>query len=243
MTLERVEYATRTATWETPRGRLVEFAYRAETSDWNTISSIMRPHDEYGLGALQLTGLALDIGAHIGAASIALAADNPELRVIAVEAIAENAELARENAARNGLSDRITVLTNAAAAPGIDTTEVLWRSTGSENATHHAFIGNSRLVYDTLTAPHETATVACVSLEGLLEHYHYMTPAAFMKIDCEGCEWGFLSDPAIMDVERITGEWHPTGGHTLADIVKLLSPTHDVDAWGEGPGGFRAVRR
>jgi len=238
MTLTRIECATRTASWFTPRGRAVEFAYRAETSDWNTINSVMSPNDEYGLAGLNLSGSALDIGAHVGSVSIALAMDNPDLRVIAVEAISENADLARENAERNGLGDRITVLTCAAAAPGIETTEVLWRSQGDENATHHAFIGNSRLVYDTLTLPHETATVACVSLGSLLE-----SEAAFVKIDCEGCEWGFLSDPAVKRVERITGEWHPTGGHELQDIVALLSPTHVVDAWGEGPGGFRAVRR
>jgi FkbM family methyltransferase len=240
MTLARVEYATAQATFVTPRGRLVDFAYRLDTSDWNTISSVMQPHDEYGLAGVRASGLALDVGAHIGAVTIALAMDNPELHVIAVEAIGENATLARENVERNGLGDRVNVMHLAAAAPDIESTSVMWRGQGSESAEHHAFIGNSTLVYDNLATAHESETVGCVSLGMLLGP----GSCSILKIDCEGCEWGFLSDPAIARVERIVGEWHPTGGHVQHDIRDALADTHDVTFSGpvEGPGGFVAVR-
>ena len=60
-----------------------------------------------------------------------------------------------------------------------------------------------------------------------------------LKIDCEGCEWAFLADPAIGKVEIIVGEIHPPG--TQLQLVKLLTKTHYVEFIGEH--GFRAVLR
>lgn len=240
--IDRIEYQEAIGRWQTPHGRTAMFAFRQDTSDWNTISSILA-HDEYGLGALHLEGLALDIGAHLGAAGIAMALDNPGLRVVAVEAISENAALAERNVALNDLSDRVTVLHRAAASPEDRTADVWFRSTGDENATHHAFIGNSSLVYPHGgERAHETETVACISLSGLLGKGN---EASLVKMDCEGCEWSFLTDPAVSRVALFIGEWHPTGGHTGADVVTLLSKTHDVTLSGppEGPGAFRAVRK
>jgi FkbM family methyltransferase len=240
VTLARVEYRTAEATFLTPRGQLASFRYRLDTSDWNTISSVMQPHDEYGLAGIRASGLALDVGAHIGAVTIALAMDNPELHVIAVEAIGENADLAEENVARNGLSERVQIVHAAAAAKGVPSTTVMWRGQGSENAEHHAFIGNSSLVYDHMDIPHETETIGCISAASFFPD----EPIALLKIDCEGCEWGFLDDPAIKRVERIVGEWHPVNGKTRRDLEVLLAATHLVTFSGPeaGPGGFVAVR-
>ena len=239
--LTRIEYPEVETAWHTPRGVPVRLMIRGNTSDWNTANSIMGDVDEYGLRDVHITGLALDVGSHLGAWAIAAALDNPGCRVIAIEAIGENADLARRNAALNGLEDRVMVLHNAAGAPGIETADVFWRAQGSETAEHHAFIGNSSLVYAHGDPNHETETVECVSLGLLIGD----APVELLKIDCEGCEWGFLTDPEIKNVERIVGEWHPTGGHVQGDIVTLLEATHDVTLTGpaEGPGAFVAVRR
>jgi len=245
MTLARIEYPKVTTVWRTPKGHEAVLNIREGTTDWNTVNSIMTA-DEYGLKELTMTGLALDVGAHIGAWAIAAALDNPELRVLAIEAIGENAELAAENAYLSGVGDRVEVVHNAAAAPGVETADVFWRAQGTESFEHHAFIGNSSLVYDHGDTNHETETVACVALGDVIRGAHESgEELSFIKIDCEGCEWGFLTDPAIQYVEGIIGEWHPTGGHTGADIVALLVDTHDVTLSGpvEGPGGFVAVRR
>jgi hypothetical protein len=47
---------------------------------------------------------------------------------------------------------------------------------------------------------------------------------ALAKIDCEGCEYPFLSSPAIGQVDRIVGEVH-FGSQQLRAI---LEATHEV---------------
>ena len=54
-------------------------------------------------------GIAVDLGAGVGAAGLALAHRVPRLHVMLVEIDATLAALARENAARNGLADRVAV--------------------------------------------------------------------------------------------------------------------------------------
>lgn len=240
MTLARVEYREVTGSWVTPKGRRSTFTYREDTSDWNTISSCLT-HDEYGLAERDLTGLAIDIGAYVGSVTIPLLLDNRDLRVVAVEALQENADLIARNAEANGVADRLTLICGAAASPDDKSADVFWRAQGTEMVEHHAFIGNSSLVYAHGDQNHETATVACYSLSALLGY----GDAAFLKIDCEGCEWSFLTDPAISRVETIVGEWHPVNGHQREDVLGLLGATHDVEFSGpiEGPGGFTAVRR
>jgi len=81
-------------------------------------------------------------------------------------------------------------------------------------------------------------TVPAIKLGSLFEDR-----CAFLKIDCEGCEWDVLADPAIARVERIVGEGHPADW--LARVHKALDATHDVEVLSNegGPGTFRAVLR
>jgi FkbM family methyltransferase len=232
------------AVFYTPRGREVTMTYRPDTSDWNTIWSCLE-EDEYELRPLYMNGEALDVGAHIGGATVALLADNPYLRVIAIEALPENVALLRANLASNGLADRATVIHGAAGA-GSGTTRIHYGYTGSEHATHHAFIGNLALYqgrgpdHCTTEVEHEHVDVPTVAITAL-------PTVAFAKIDCEGGEWAFLRGCAI---PRIHGEAHPTDGHRMADLYDLL-PGYDI-TWATppagtdptmGPLGFEAVLR
>jgi FkbM family methyltransferase len=224
----------------TPNGRYVTMTLRDDTSDWNTLNACLAG-DEYHLAGRALTGVAIDIGAHIGGATVALAMDNPGLRVIAVEAVPPNAELLRQNVARNGLADRVTVIEGAAG--GSDPVDVWYGYRGNETAEHHAFIGNSSLAYDHGgELAHETA--------------HYETPWSLaqlvelagghvdlIKIDCEGAEWTILDSNARASVDEVIGEWHGVRGHSQADMAALLND-YRVTFSGPvaGPGGFVAVR-
>ena len=192
-------YTVTHGTFRTPRGRSVELSYREDTNDYNTLNACLT-EDEYRLRDLHLSGIALDIGAHIGGVTVALLADNPDLRVVSVEAVPPNVDLLRENVERNGLSERVTIL-HAAAGVG-QTATVRWAFEGNESADHHAFIGNSLLPGPTR---HRSELVPVVTLADLVDEYG---PFAFAKVDCEGCEYDFLQGPALSQVAIFRGEEH-----------------------------------
>lgn len=232
-------------TWTTPgRGvsAIFDYRYRPETTDWNTVSSILTA-DEYGIAGMTLSGWAIDVGAHIGGMTIGLALNNPDLRVIAIEPVPGNVELLRRNVANNGLTDRVIVLDGAAGIEGECQIAWNWNDGDGSSLTGHRFIGGSSLAMDNPGVPHDEVTVRSHSLAGLIKEYG-IQDVAFLKIDCEGCEATFLRSTAVKHVARIVGEWHPPYA-TQASILKMLGKTHDV-TFGEpegGPAGFSAVRR
>jgi FkbM family methyltransferase len=220
-------YRVTQGTFRTPRGQTPTLAYREDTNDWNVLISCLN-EDEYALKELHLEGTALDIGAHIGGVTIALALDNPELRVIAVEAVPPNVELLRENVRRAGLEERVTVL-HAAAGKG-KTATVRWAFEGNYVADHHAFIGNA-VMPDTTTAG-TSELLDVVTLTALVKEYG---PFSFAKVDCEGCEYDFLTGRGLLDIACIRGEEH---------YGRLPLPGFDVTyTQDNAPRGFTAVRR
>jgi FkbM family methyltransferase len=231
-----------------PRGVTTQLYVRPDTNDAATLhSTFWAPgfpsvlHDEYGLADLYLEGWALDIGAHIGSVAIALALDNPTLRVLAVEAVPQNALLLEGNTRLAMVSDRVTVV-SAAAGNTIGKTVVHYGhydvpGIPEDHAREARYIGN---LFRSHGKRGLTVTVPCVNLEGLLNGSG-IDEVAFMKIDCEGCEWDFLPSPAIARVRVIVGEYHERGWRPMRD---LLASTHDFELLHEdgGFGLFRAVR-
>lgn len=223
---------------ESPQGRNVRLHYREDTSDLATIGSTFRLwgkiEDEYRLGELPpLTGTAIDVGAHVGSITFALLADHPDLRVIAVEPLAENCAVLRATATENGWQDRLTVVEGAITRR--KTARIAYDFAGDEYLTNHRYIGGMEAGTKVV---HQTAVVPGVTLSSLIGD-----GCALLKVDCEGCEWDLLADPAIARVERIVGEGHPK--NWLARVHKLLDATHDIEVLDDrgGPGTFRAVRR
>lgn len=201
----------------TPNGNRFKLECRLGTNDQDVAHSVSKL-DEYGLRGLELEGWALDIGAYIGAVAIPLAIDHPGLGVVAVEPVPENVALLQRNITLNGVTDSVLVCPLAAAAPGDDLVMVRYGGNG-----RHRFVGNVGMeapdASDEFDAPG-------VDLGGLLAFYQ-ISEVSLMKIDCEGCEWAFLSDAAVGKVERIVGEYH---GEVEADFL----PGHDVridDNW------------
>lgn len=231
-------YPPAVAVFQTPRGNPATMHYRQNTNDWNTLYSAMTA-DEYGLGSQSFAGHALDIGAHLGGVAIALALDNPDLFVTAVEPVPDNARLLRANVAANGLRDRVKAIEGAA---GHGEVTVWYGYTGSETLEHHAFVGNNSLAYDSGGGDNpEAVTYTGLTLGELADDM----PIALIKIDNEGGEYDFLADEAVGLCDVILGEWHPARGHVQGDVAALLRATHDVTFSGPvaGPGGFVAGRR
>ncbi len=241
----------------TPGGRQVTFVCRDGTNDANIAISLNswdgKLVDEYRMRDRRLSGWAIDVGAHIGALAVSLALDHPDLQVLAIEGVPENAALAAENAERNGVSERVHVIQAFAAAPGTKTGICHYgyrKVEGVEDGyiMAHRFIGGTWGNNGEGGAPEFNVTIPAVNLDGLLAQYA-IDEVAIMKLDCEGCEWAFLDTPAVAKVQNIVGEYH--GRVTMAvDPVSqlriLLGATHDVTAWDESRidmGLFEAVRR
>ena len=226
---------------DTPNLRNANFHVREDTNDAALAYAILDA-DEYLLrNHAPLTGWALDIGSHIGTVAVAMAIDNPELRVIAVEPVPDNAALIRENVAANGLQSRVFVEEAAAGAIGQSTARCAfdYRTGGTDDLGYviqNRFIGN---IWRQSDQDAEVIEAPVLTLRGLAEKYG-TDEFSYCKIDCEGCEWDFLAKDAQL-IREIVGEYHDAGPKR---IVKLLGKTHIVDIISDhnGTGIFRAVR-
>ena len=227
--------------FRTPRDHSVLVYIREGTNDWNTANSCLT-EDEYGTKDLPyLSNVCLDIGGYLGTVSLALLIDHPEARVVIVEPIPENAELIRQNLRVNAVAHRATVIEGAVGKSGEPVT-IRYAYAETENDLHHAFVGNANTVPADARA-HREVTYPALGLADLTKE-----PIAWLKIDCEGGEWGFLDDPLIAQVERIVGEFHPVllpDGETgsRARLEQLLGATHEITYAGPEAWGFTAVRR
>src|SRR5687768_7433602 len=102
--------------------------------------------DEYRIRDLKLDGWALDIGAHVGTIALALAVDNPNLSVIAVEPVPDNAALIRQSIAANRLGDRVYLEEAGAGAVGQSTTPCLYGFTSAAATVDAGYLHDTRFV-------------------------------------------------------------------------------------------------
>ena len=144
------------------------------------------------LSLLKAGDSVLDVGAHIGTFSVPLAqAVGDEGRVVAVEAMPENAALLVENAEANGLADRITVVPRPVGARAGQQYDVV-QQPGNSGAT--------RLVeaIDVLGDQRESETIDTVVAATGLE-------PTFIKLDVEGAEVA-----ALRGAEATIARFRPT---------------------------------
>lgn len=210
----------------TKRGSEVALDCRIGTNDENVCVSVIAK-DEYGLADLTVPGgmFVFDIGAYIGAFTIAAIADF-NCRVVAVEPVEENAEQIRLNIEQNGMWRNAWLEPFAAGNASSSKIGVGYRGLNR----YVGNVGEGR--------PEESRTTATFSLSHYVEKMREHTGidrVSLMKVDCEGCEWDFLDDPSIRQVDVIVGELHGDG-----DIEALLGETHSVEMIGDYI--FRAVR-
>jgi len=234
------------AAYLSPKGLDLRMTLRVGTNDHNTIYSSCN-EDEYHLRDRQLSGIAYDIGAYVGSVSVALAVDNPGLLVLAVEPVEDNCRLIWMNARDNGVGERVRILRAAVGPPGVADTVLHYNFRGPEISVHHAFVGTTEVGNSEVhvawrdATDHDTETVPVYDYPSLVR---MVGPADFMKIDCEGAEYGFLPDARSVPV--IVGEWHniPYGGRKRSwrRHVRAMLPEHHITFSGPaaGPGGFEA---
>jgi len=215
-------------TFRTPKGNTVRMACRDGTVDHNSCQSIL-VQDEYRIAGADLHGLVLDVGAYVGGFTLAVLVDHPGATVVAIEALPANVAMIERNLDLNGIDrSRVEVVHGAATAPGVAWVDI---GLGGEVGSIHEHIGGP--------SPIERRPVRGWSYGALVG----TADVVFVKIDCEGCEWQFLRDPAVARVDRIIGEYHPDGLHAGVDLEALLGVSHVVTFDPIGPGLFEAVRR
>lgn len=225
-----------------PRGAPAVLLSRDGTSDLSIAGSSWGMwgsggDDEYHLAQLRVDGVFVDIGAHIGTVTLAVLADNPAATAICVEPLAENCEVIVDTMEANGFAERVTVL-QAAIGPGDDVV-IHYGYSGSAYLDNHRFVGG----IDGGKDAHAAVTVPTVTLARLVAWADGAIDA--LKLDCEGCEWLALADPAVADCRVIFGEWHGDKGGGFPAIADLLERTHELEVLADlgGTGIFRATRR
>jgi|GEM_PF-2315345 len=204
------EHQIQDAMFLSPHGQPYVMAVRADTSDWNTANACAGSNDEYSIPT-GLAGWAVDVGAHIGAWSVPLLMDNPDLRLVAIEALPENVLLLQRNLAVNGLDARAVVV-HGAASDTLDPVRISY----TEGDDLHEFIGGAGRSGRSVQVPGVTLDRA-IELTGAER-------VAILKSDCEGCEYPFLWGSGLRHVAFITGEHHAG----FAPLVVALQDTHTV---------------
>jgi len=206
-----------------PGGHQYVMDCRDDTTDSMVAGAVAYPSDEYDLPR-GLRGWAMDVGAHIGSVTVPLLMDNPELRVIAIEALPENIGQLVKNLELNGLSGRYIAVHAAAADSAAEQRigySLNFPPDDSDFNRLNRFIGS-------MSAPDGVPEVRVkgVTLRGamLLRGPEQDEPVQWLKIDCEGCEYAFLRSDWLTLVDVIVGEVH-LGAQRLRDILSL---THEV---------------
>jgi FkbM family methyltransferase len=196
-------------TFQTPWGISKTVEARADRSDYNTLNSCLK-EDEYHLKALGVPGqLFIDIGAHIGGATIAAVARG--MNTISVEVLPENVEMIGKNLLLSGLSTDKRVEHAAIHHTTGETMYAIYGDQETESGFHHEFIGfTSSKPLDNVD-PARIREVKSISLPDLFEKYE-VDHCRILKIDCEGAEWQCFKDVPedVLDrIDYIIGEVHP----------------------------------
>lgn len=181
----------------------MKLAHRREAGDLDTIHEVWI--DEiYRLPFPLHPEVVVDLGAHIGLASLWFATQYDALTVIAVEPNAENASLAKHNFDRNNVPG---IVLEAAAAPVA--------GVGRFTATSRSNMGRLST---------EGEPVELITMPQILE----LTPEGWidlLKIDIEGGESALFSGPTdwLGHVGCIVAEFHPPVVDDLALVRFLVS--------------------
>jgi len=208
-----------------------EFEYREGTNDIYVIMSAFES-DEYGLTAMGLKpgSIALDIGAHIGTATMLMACMG--LNVYAFEVLKENYNALCQNVAANATPGKVTPAWRAVCGHnGLETVHL-----GSMADPMHRYMGNM------YSNAEDTETVPAIDLNTIFAK-NKIERCAIIKIDCEGAEWDIFaaaSSDTLSRIDRIVGEYHTVTGvkGTRARMFDLMQGLFVDVTEGDDPGGL-----
>jgi FkbM family methyltransferase len=146
----------------------------------------------------------VDVGAHVGMATLALLDQLPRAEVIAIEAHPDSARLLKANISINGLNDRVTAV---AVAAGVS--EGVMVIEGYSGLAHAA--RDDRELTDDIPFLHRAAPDAKAVSVPVIDVLPLIADADLLKIDIEGSEWPILADSRFETVSAraVVLEYHP----------------------------------
>jgi len=197
--------------------------HRNETSDLNTLLSCIM-HDEYGIQKLDIQDgdVIIDVGAHIGAFTLALYALGVKLGVYCYEPIPENYNILFKNLEDNDLQDFGYCWQKAVVGKKRDHLRIYYGD-DSFDGLAHKFIGTH------VDNPPETwkrgyVDAEAITLEQIFKE-NKIAQCKVLKMDCEGTEYEILEHaPAeVLDcIDYIIGEHHGVGDKTFNNSREYL---------------------
>jgi FkbM family methyltransferase len=155
----------------------------------------------------------IDIGAHVGIVSIALAKLYPNAKIVAYEPFKPNFDRLVRNLAKNG----VTSVTAHNAAVSDKAGTIVLHGDPTKNSGGMSIYGNGMSHY-----------IECVAFADILKDY---SEIALLKIDCEGAEYDILNSDPLFGVKAIRGEFHHNNvrnAHVLLERVKVRVPDTKV---------------
>jgi FkbM family methyltransferase len=186
----------------------LRFLARPGTTDLSTINEalVLRPYLRSKLIELRQDSVVVDIGANIGDFSIEVAARCPHGRILAVEPVADLADMIELNKLLNGLT-KIEVVRVALG--------------GSETEVEINLAGNASSLYWKKGAQVQKAHQT--TLAHLMDAQH-IKRIDLLKMDCEGAEWDILPNCAELfpRIEQICMEFHPAKDWTGEKLAAYL---------------------
>ncbi len=166
--------------------------------------------DVYGIRSLpSRTRLALDIGSHVGIATVMVAKSIPGVVVLAFEPVGENYRLLVENIELNGIENAIAFNFGFHSETGSARLAIDNRNPGAYHLEQNGDAG----VHVNLLAFDEVLKI--IGDEQV----------DFIKMDCEGAEYtilGSMSQAESHRIQSISLEAHRTTIHEPSELVTLL---------------------
>ena len=156
----------------------------------------------------------LDIGAHVGSFTVALAMAVPGAHVIAFEPSADRVAYWRRNVAANGLGGR---------------TRIVQAGVGGQ-AGRQVLADAGNLVMETTGATGDVVDV--VAFEDVMSWVE--GPVGLVKMDCEGSEYDIVGTASLVTlcrIERLVLEYHPAPQANLASLFAKLAEAGLVERW------------
>lgn len=236
---------TESGTFKTPRGVEITAHFRPGTNDKDTLTACIT-QDCYHLteliGEAPEAGpweeqMCIDLGAHIGGASLLLASLGWE--IYSVEVVPENEELLYKNSNLNKWRGIVHSLNRAIAAENKQQIVFQYAATHTPSGQTHRFMGNTSL--KVIDPNRRNAVVHTISLNNLLNP---LVACPLIKSDCEGAEWeafSTVSPENLAKVKWITAELHNGGVDRFMPMLHGLFD--DVSAEYGMPEGHIIMRR